>query len=60
MMSELMNIVLEPILKPYSESFLMYKEAADAASIAFYMDDLFSGHSDFESQFIFLQNQFFP
>ena len=53
-MSELMNIALGPIPEPYPESSLMHGEAADAASIAFYMDDLFSGHPDFESQFVFL------
>ena len=53
-MSELMNIALEPILKPYSEFSLMHEEATNTASIAFYMDDLFSGHLSFESQFAFL------
>ena len=53
-MSKLINIVLEPILKLYSESSLMHKEAADTASIVFYMNNLFSDHSDFESQFTFL------
>ena len=59
-MSELMNIALGPILKLYLKSSLMHDEAADTAFIVFYIDDLFSGHSDFESQFAFLQNQFFP
>ena len=53
-MSELINIVLGLILKPYLESSLMHKEAADATSIAFYIDDLFSSYSDFEFQFAFL------
>ena len=53
-MFKLINIVLGLILKPYLESSLMHKEAADAASIAFYMNNLFSSHSDFESQFAFL------
>ena len=53
-MSELMNIVLELILKPYSESFLIHEEATDTASIVFYMNNLFSSHLSFESQFTFL------
>ena len=53
-MFKLINIALEPILKFYSESSLMHKEAADTASIAFYMNDLFSSYSDFKFQFAFL------
>ena len=53
-MSELINIVLRLILKPYSESSLMHREAADTASIVFYMNDLFSSYSDFKFQFTFL------
>ena len=59
-MSKLINIVLRPISEPYSESSLMHKEADDTASIAFYMENLFSGYSDFKSQFAFLWDQFFP
>lgn len=59
-MSELMNITLGPIPEPCSEPSLMHGEATKAAPIAFYMDDLFSGHPDFESQFAFLRDQFFP
>ena len=54
MMFKLINIVLEPILKLYLESFLMHEEAADTTFIAFYIDNLFSSHSDFKSQFAFL------
>ena len=53
-MLKLINIMLEPILKPHSESFLMHRESSGPALIAFYIDDLFSGHSDFKSQFTFL------
>ena len=53
-MFKLINIALKLILKLYLESSLMYKEATDAASIVFYMDDLFNSYSGFESQFTFL------
>ena len=53
-MFELINIALGLILKLYLESSLMHKEAANTASIVFYMDNLFSSHSDFEFQFAFL------
>ena len=53
-MFKLINIVLEFILELYSESSLMHREAADTASIAFYMNNLFSDYSDFKSQFAFL------
>ena len=59
-MSELMNITLEPIPEPKSEFSLMHDNLTKPASIAFYMNDLFSGHPDFESQFTFLRDQFFP
>ena len=59
-MFKLINIVLRFILKLYLESSLMHKEAVDTASIVFYMNNLFSGHLDFEFQFVFLQDQFFP
>ncbi|SLM37975.1 Ribonuclease H-like domain [Lasallia pustulata] len=59
-MLELMNITLGPIPEPQSEPSLMHGEHAKPAPIAFYMDDLFSGHPDFESQFAFLRDQFFP
>ena len=59
-MSELMNITLGPILEPNSEPSLMHGEPSEPALIAFYMDDLFSGHPDFESQFAFLRDHFFP
>ena len=53
-MFKLMNIVLELILKPYLEFSLMHEEATNTASIAFYMDNLFSSYLSFESQFAFL------
>ena len=53
-MSELMNITLEFISEPQSELFLMYERLTELTSIVFYMNDLFSSHSDFESQFAFL------
>ena len=52
-MFKLINIVLEFILKLYSESSLMHKETTDTAFIAFYMNDLFSSYSGFKSQFVF-------
>ena len=58
-MSELINITLESISEPQSELSLMHEKLMKSVSIAFYMNNLFSGHSDFESQFAFLQNQFF-
>ena len=58
-MSELINITLSSILKSQSELSLIYKRFTELTSIAFYINDLFSDYSDFESQFIFLQNQFF-
>ena len=58
-MSEFMNITLESISEPQSKSFLMHKKLTELTSIAFYMNDLFSDHSDFELQFAFLQDQFF-
>ena len=59
-MLKLINIMLGPILKPHLESSLMHGEFSGPASIAFYMNDLFSRHPDFESQFTFLQDHFFP
>ncbi|SLM35366.1 hypothetical protein LPUS_04613 [Lasallia pustulata] len=59
-MSELMNITLGPIPEPNSELSLMHGEPLEPAPIAFYIDDLFSGHPDFESQFAFLCDHFFP
>ena len=50
-MSELINITLESISEPQSELSLMYERLTELTSIAFYMNDLFSDHSDFESQF---------
>lgn len=60
MMTKLMNIALGSISEHQSEPFLMHSKSSDSVSITFYMNDLFSGHSDFESQFAFLQDQFFP
>ena len=53
-MSELMNIMLESISESQSELFLMHERLTESASIAFYINDLFSSHSNFESQFTFL------
>ena len=53
-MSELMNIMLESISEPQSESSFMHEKLMKSVSIAFYMNNLFSDHSDFESQFAFL------
>ena len=38
----------------------MHRESSEPASITFYIDDLFSEHSDFKFQFAFLQDHFFP
>ena len=53
-MLKLINIMLELISELYLESSLMYEESSGPASITFYMNDLFSEHSDFKSQFTFL------
>ena len=58
-MSELMNITLKSISESQSELFLMHRKLTESALIVFYMNDLFSSHSDFELQFAFLQDQFF-
>ena len=59
-MSELMNITLKSISESQSESSLMHEKLTESVSITFYMNDLFSDHSNFESQFAFLWDQFFP
>ena len=53
-MSELINITLESISEPQSESSLMHEKLTESVFITFYMNDLFSDHSDFELQFVFL------
>ena len=52
-MSELMNILLEPIPEPNPEPSLLHSDSSN-------MDDIFSGFPDFESQFSYLQDHFFP
>lgn len=59
-MMKLMNIILDSISKPQSKFSLMHSKFLDSAPITFYMNDLFSSHSNFESQFAFLWDQFFP
>lgn len=59
-MSELMNTALRPIPDPDPEPSLMHCESAAPPPIAFYVDDLFCGHEDFDSQFAFLRDYFFP
>ena len=58
-MSELINITLSSISEPQSELSLMHRKFTESVSIVFYMNDLFSDHFNFESQFIFLWDQFF-
>ena len=53
-MSELMNIMLKSISESQSKLSLMHERLTELTSIMFYMNDLFSSHSDFESQFAFL------
>ena len=53
-MSELMNITLKSISEPQFESSLMHEKLTESAPIAFYINDLFSDYSNFESQFAFL------
>ena len=57
-MSELMNITLKLISESLSESSLLYNNSDDSSQLAFYMNDIFSEHIDFESQFSFLKNHF--
>ena len=61
-MSELMNIALGPIPEPLPEPSLLHSEgdSAQPPPLAFYMDDLFGGYPDFETQFSFLRDHFFP
>ena len=47
-MSELINITLKSISESQSELSLMHKRLTESASITFYINDLFSDHSDFE------------
>ena len=53
-MSELMNIMLKSISESQSELSLMHERFTESASIVFYINNLFSDHSNFESQFVFL------
>ena len=57
-MSELMNITLKPIPELSSESFLLHNDSEGSPQLAFYMNDIFSGHVNFESQFSFLKDHF--
>ena len=59
-MSELMNITLGPIPGPSPEPSLLHNDLDGPPQLAFYMDDIFSGHIDFESQFSFLKDHFLP
>ena len=58
-MSELMNIMLKFISESQSELSLIHERLTELTSIAFYMNDLFNSYSDFESQIVFFQGQFF-
>ena len=57
-MSELMNIILELISESSSESSLLHNNSDGPSQLAFYIDDIFSEHIDFEFQFSFLKNHF--
>ena len=60
-MSELMNIMLRPILSSDSEPSLLHLvEPTSLSQVAFYMDDIFGGHMSFDTQFDFLERHFFP
>lgn len=59
-MSELINITLGPIPEPMPEPSLMHSESPGPPPVVFYVDDIFCGHEDFESQFTFLRDHFFP
>ena len=58
-MSELMNIALRPIPESAAEPSLMHGKSDHPPSVTFYMNDIFSEHTDFESQFNFLRDHFF-
>ena len=57
-MSELMNITLESISESSSESSLLHNNSDDSSQLAFYINDIFSEHIDFKSQFSFLRDYF--
>ena len=60
-MSELMNIAMGPIPEPNSEESLLHASTfTTPPPLVFYMDDLFSGFPDFETQLTFLEHHFLP
>ena len=60
-MSELMNIMLRPILSPDLEPSLLHSvESISLSQVTFYIDDIFGGHMSFDAQFDFLERHFFP
>ena len=59
--TELVGIVLGAIPPLQPEPSLLYsKLQASVADIVYYIDDLFTAHKDFETQFFFLAHHLFP
>ena len=60
-MTELMNVALGPIPPPRPELSLLHADSlSQTPDVCFFMDDIFSAHSDFNSQFLFLRDHFLP
>ena len=60
-LAELMYRVFGFLPPPHNEPSLLHSpDPAESASLTFYMNDIFGGFGDFEKQFAFLKNQFFP
>ena len=56
-----MNIAMGPIPSPRPKPSLLYTESsAGTPPLIFYINDLFSGFHNFESQLSFLEHYFFP
>lgn len=60
-MSSLINVVLGAIPEPFPEPSLLHpRNISEPVQCRFYMDDIVSGSSSFESAFHFLQHHFLP
>ncbi len=60
-MTELAYRAFGPIPAPHPEPSLLHSSSPDVPPpLTFYMDDFFGGFQDFEEQFAFLRDHFFP
>jgi hypothetical protein len=59
--TELMNIILGPILDPDPELSLLHLDSPqELAPLSFYMDDIFGGFTSIDSMISFLRDHFLP